>query len=95
MSKRIVAVAFAAGLLGGIATHYVWPRPVLADSPAVEIRARRFVLVNERGAVIGTFAEEANGPALKLFDTNGREIWTADNSSAGKVPNRSFAVLGR
>ena len=95
MSKRIVAAAFAAGLLGGIATHYVWPRPVLADSSAVEIRARKFVLVNERGAVIGTLAEEANGPALKLFDTNGREIWVAGNSSAGKAPNRSFASLGR
>jgi hypothetical protein len=95
MSKRIVAAAFAAGLLGGIATQYVWPRPVLADSSAVEIRARKFVLVNERGAVIGTFAEEANGPALKLFDTNGREIWVARNSSAGQAPHRSFASLGR
>ena len=95
MSKRIVAAAFAAGLSVGMATHYVWPRPVLADSSAVEIRARKFVLVNDRGAVIGTFAEEANGPALKLFDTNGRAIWVASNSSAGKAPNQSFALLGR
>ena len=95
MRIRIVAAAFAAGLLGGIATHYVWPRSVLADSAAVEIRARKFVLVNERGEVIGTFAEETDGPALKLFDTSGREIWAAGSSLSGKVPNRSFAVLGR
>jgi len=87
---------FAAGLLGGIATHYVWPQPVLADSTAIEIRARKFVLVNEHGAVIGTFAEESNGPALKLFDPNRSEIWPAGNSSsAGKATNRSFALLGR
>jgi hypothetical protein len=95
MSNRIVAAAFTAGLLGGIANHYVWPRPVLADSSAVEIRARKFVLVNEHGAVIGTLAEEANGPALKLFDTNGREIWAAGGSTASSLPNHSFSVLGR
>ena len=95
MSKRIVAAAFAAGLLGGIATHYVWPRPVLADSSAVEIRAQKFVLVNERGVVIGSFAGEADGPALKLFDTNGREIWAAGSSAAGRAPNHSFALVGR
>jgi hypothetical protein len=95
MRKRIVMAAFAAGLSCGISIHYVWPRPVLADSAAVEIRARKFVLVNQHGAVIGTLAEEATGPALKLFDENGREIWAAGNASPGKAPNRSFALSGR
>jgi len=95
MRKGLIVVAFAAGWLGGVASHYVWPRPVLAESSPVEIRARRFVLVNDRGAVIGTFAEEANGPALKLYDKQGRETWVAGTATGEKAAGRSFAAVGR
>ncbi len=95
MRKGLVAAAFAAGFLGGAAAHYVSPRPVLAESSPVEIRARKFVLVNDRGAVIGTFAEEANGPALKLYDKEGREIWVAGYPAGGKATGRTFATVGR
>jgi hypothetical protein len=95
MSKRIVAMAFASGLLGGVISHYLWPLPVLAETSPAEIRARKFVLVNDGGIVLGTFAEEANGPALKLFDTNGREIWVAGKSTPDYSANRSFAIAGK
>jgi hypothetical protein len=95
MSKRIVAVAFAAGLLGGVISHYLWPLPVHAETSPAEIRARKFVLVNEGGIVLGTFAEEPSGPALKLFDTTGREIWFAGKSTADYSTNRSFAIAGK
>ena len=96
MSKRLVAVAFLSGVLGSVMSHYLWPLPVLAQSSPSEIRARKFVLVNEQGNVLGTFADEANGPALKLFDASGREIWFAGKSPANPPsPNRSFAAVGR
>ena len=96
MSKRLVAVAFVSGVLGGVMSHYLWPLPVFAQSSSTEIRARKFVLVNEQGTVLGTFAEEANRPVLKLFDTSGREIWFAGKSPADPPsPNRSFASVGR
>ncbi len=89
MSKRNILCAFAAGLLGGIASHYVSPQPAHAESSAPrELRAESFVLVNEKGLVIGTLTDEAGRPALKLFDERGREIWSA----GGKIGIRTAAV---
>jgi hypothetical protein len=95
MSKRLVAVAFVSAVLGSVMSHYLWPQSVFAESSPAEIRARKFVLVNEQGSVLGTFAEEANGPALKLFDANGREIWFAGKFPVGSAQARSFAAVGR
>jgi hypothetical protein len=95
MSKRLVAVAFVAAVLGSAMSHYLWPQSVFAELSPAEIRARKFVLVNEQGSVLGTFAEEANGPALKLFDANGREIWFGGKLPAGSAQARSFATVGR
>jgi len=96
MSKRLVAVAFVSGVLGGVMSHYLWPMPVFAQSSPTEIRARKFVLVNAQGSVLGTLAEEGNGPALKLFDASGHEIWFAGKSPVNPPsPNRSFAAVGR
>jgi hypothetical protein len=66
MRKRTVVLAFAAGLLGGIASRYVTPEMVHADSIPREVRAKSFVLVNEQGTLLGTFTEEAGRPSLKL-----------------------------
>ena len=88
MRKTTVALAFAAGLLGGIASRYLSPQPVLAQSMPPEIRAQRFVLVNEEGKVVGTLSHESGRPALKLFDAKGQEIWSA----GGTVAQRASAV---
>lgn len=89
MSKPTVALAFAAGLLGGVASRYLSPGLVYADSIPKELRAQRFVLVNEHGAVLGTLREEPLGrPVFELFDANGRQIWSA----GGKVPTRPLPL---
>ena len=81
MKKLNLAMALAAGFVGGALSHYLAPPAVQAETPAVpaELRARSFLLVNEKGAVRGTFAMDGNGrPALRLFDANGREVWSAE-----------------
>jgi len=88
MNKLTTALAFLAGILGGIASRYVSPPSVHAESHPKELRAQNFVLVNERGSTLGIFSEEAGRPVLRLFDANGREIWSA----GGKLNARSAAM---
>jgi hypothetical protein len=91
--KRNLALSLAAGILGGLISHQLSTPLVHAQAqPAApkEIRAERFVLVNERGAVLGTLTEEAGRPSLKLFAADGREIWSA----GGKIGVHS-SVTGR
>lgn len=90
MSKSIVALAFAAGLLGGAASRYLAPQPVHADSGGREVRAQSFVLINDHGNVLGTFSAEAGRSVLKLYDGTGREIWSVGGKTA--VPS---TVLGK
>ena len=91
MNKRSVVLSFAAGLLGGVLSHYLSPQLVHAQSPApTEFRAERFVLVNDKGAVLGTLSNEGGRPYLKLFDEHGREIW-----SAGRQTSVPAALVGR
>jgi hypothetical protein len=92
MSTRNVVLSFAAGLLGGAISHYALsPQLVHAQSQAIkEFRAESFILVNEKGAVLGTLSHDRGKPSLKLFDERGREIW-----SAGGRSSVSTAVLGR
>ena len=81
MRKASTVLAFAAGLLGGVASRYLAPQPVHAESYPTEVRARSFVLVNEQGTVLGTFTEESGRPALKLFDGSRHEIWSVGGGS--------------
>lgn len=93
MSKKSLVLTFAAALLGGIVSHYLSPQIVHAQAQtqaSQEIRASRFVLVNEKGQVLGTLCDEGGRPSLKLFDERGREIWSA----GGKIGLRT-AVAGR
>jgi hypothetical protein len=54
-----------------VAGSLVW----MAQAPASpEIRARKFVLVNESGAVAGELAVNAGMPMLTLRDSNGRPM---------------------
>ncbi|HKM90992.1 MAG TPA: hypothetical protein VJX29_10275 [Candidatus Acidoferrales bacterium] len=82
MKRLNLALALASGLVGGVVAHYLTPQSVEAQSPAApatEVRARSFVLVNDKGEVVGRFsAEPGDRPALKLFDSKGREIWSAE-----------------
>ena len=91
-----VALAFAAGLLGGLVSRYIAPTPVLAQnqSPVVkELRAQSFVLVSPSGRTIATFApdslwskvdivdpRENRASRIVITDSNGREIWSAGGS---------------
>jgi len=79
MSKRNIALSFMAGLLGGVVSHYFPAQPVQAQASSAsrELRAERFLLINEKGVVLGSLSDEGDRPALRLFDSRGSEIWSA------------------
>jgi hypothetical protein len=78
--KLNVILALAAGLLGGIVSRHLTPTPVFAQAQAPipkEIKAQKFVIVNEDGKALGVFGFDHNGtPMVKLTDENGRTIWS-------------------
>lgn len=97
MNKTLtMALALAAGLLGGLLTRYIAPPPAFAQNqPPVtkELRAQSFALVDSSDRTVGVFTAE---PALKtpnsyqgsltptrivLRDANGREIWSAGGNA--------------
>jgi hypothetical protein len=82
MKKLNLALALAAGFVGGMLSHTLTAPAVQAESPApaaAELRARSFLLVNDKGQVVGKFSAESSGrPAIRLFDATGREIWSAE-----------------
>jgi len=92
MKKANVALALAAGILGGMLSHFLTPATVRAETPTPapsEVRARSFLLVNERGGVIGTFTADTSGrPVIRLLDVSGREIWSAEGPSLHGSPGR-------
>jgi hypothetical protein len=81
MSNKLTAtLAIAAGFIGGFASHYFVTPPVYAQAPAVpqEIRAHKFVLVDETGVARGVFGIEANGvPEIEVSTPKGQgyRIW--------------------
>jgi len=85
MKRLNLALALAAGFAGGVLSHYLAPPAAQAESrpaPAMEVRAHSFVLVNGMGHVVGSFAADpGDRPALRLFDANGREVWSAAGPS--------------
>jgi hypothetical protein len=115
MNRNLTLIlAFAAGLLGGVLSRWITPTPVLAQAQATppasstpvpkEIRAQRFTLVGEDGAVLGTFGndsmmrERVNGrlrgnPTIKLFDESGKEIWSW-LSPIASAPSASAPAAG-
>jgi len=83
MRKWSVTLSFGAGLLGGALSHNFSIRVAQAQSktPLVkEERAESFVLVNEKGVVLGKFCDEGGRASLRLFDEHGREIWSTGGS---------------
>ena len=73
-------LALAAGLLGGVLSHYLIPTPVFAQAQAPaprEIRAQSFVLVNKQGTPLGLMGFDSNGtPVITLLDENMRTVWS-------------------
>lgn len=83
---RELSLSMAAGVLGALFFHFV--SPVLAhaqnraqaqiDVPAQELRAQKFVLVDDHGVTGGVLGFEADGmPTLTLFNKSGRVIWSS------------------
>lgn len=86
MKALYSTLALAAGLLGGMLSHYVWPPLAQAQAPPPpqEVRAQRFILEDANGRTLGTFSPEAPrsgslargaAGAIRLFDERGREVW--------------------
>jgi hypothetical protein len=94
MKKHLnLALALAAGLLGGLLSRYIAPPTAFAQNQAPvtkEIRAQSFVLVDPAGRTIATFEPDPGLVRLSrldaaqpltgrilLLDSVGREIWSA------------------
>lgn len=82
--KFNLTLALIAGLVGGFASRYLTPISVFAQSQAPipkEIKAQRFVIVNEEGQALGVFGFDRNGtPMVNLTDQNGRTVWSTQPS---------------
>jgi hypothetical protein len=85
-----LGLSLAAGLLGGLLSHYVAPEMVHAAQvapapPPKEIRAQTFVLVHGDGSPAGLFGVDLNGRAnIELFDRAGKVIWSTDARANSK-----------
>jgi hypothetical protein len=82
MNQRLnLTLALAAGLVGGMMSHFLAPTPVLAQAQTLapkEIRAQTFVLVDSRGVPLGLMGFDPGGkPVIKLVDERGHVIWSA------------------
>lgn len=76
-SKFAIPLALAAGFIGGLVSRYSVPAPVYAQAPAFpqELRAQKFVLVDETGVARGVFGIETNGaPEIEVSDSKGRVL---------------------
>ncbi len=74
-TKTTVVLALTAGFVGGIASQRLFPPPVHAQDQAPvsqEIRAHRFVLVDEAGVNRGVFGFNKQGePRINVMDPKG------------------------
>ena len=90
MNKLIILGAFAAGLAGGVASRFLLPDAVQAQSTAPkQIRAQSFVVEDAAGRIVGIFASDSIGPinttgpvkaspaSIRLLDLDGNEVWRA------------------
>jgi len=80
-----IALSLAAGLLGGMISHYVWTPAVHAQTLIPkEIRAQSFILMNEKGDVGGKLGFDDKGkPAIALY-SQGRLIWRTGDGNVFK-----------
>jgi hypothetical protein len=89
-NKMMIAVAVAAGLLGGLLSRYIDPASAFAqDQPTVtkEIRAQSFILVDPSGRAVGTFAAEPGPGSTRMY------INPLDGRGATVLPGQMRIVL--
>jgi len=97
MNRKLnFGLSLAAGLLGGILSHYITPKPVLAQAqivPPKAISAQTFILVNEKGVPFGEFGFDSDGNAtIRLQDRSGKVIW----STGGRgIPHQLAANVSK
>jgi hypothetical protein len=89
MNRKLnLGLSLAAGLLGGFLSYYLSPELVHAQTvipPAKEIKAQRFVLVNDAGGTAGLFGFDDNGtPNVILYSKAGKVIWSASGGVTAK-----------
>ena len=85
MNRQLnLGLSLAAGLLGGLLSHYSSVKPLLAQYPtasAKELSAQAFILVNDKGVPFGLFGFDAEGNAIiRLQDRSGKVIWSTKAS---------------
>jgi hypothetical protein len=78
-TKFTITLAVAAGFIRGIASHYSLPATAYAQAPASpqEIRARKFVLVDESGVPRAVFGIEDNGTPMIEADDSKSHVFAA------------------
>jgi hypothetical protein len=105
MNRKLnLGLSIAAGLLGGFLSHYVSPDLVHAQTqaappaqtqpapPPKEIKAQRFVLVNNDGSPAGLFGFDQDGKAnVVLLDKTGKVVWSASGKANDKLLTVSIA----
>lgn len=96
MNRQLnLGLSIAAGLLGGFLSHYISPELVRAQTqaaPPKEIRAQRFVLVNDDGSPAGLFGFDQDGRAnVILLDKTGKVLWSATGKPNAKPLTISIA----
>jgi hypothetical protein len=75
-TKATIAIALTAGFVGGFVGQHVVPKSVHAQGSAsipAEIRAERFVIVDEKGTPRGAFGIDEKGyPLVEATDAKGQ-----------------------
>jgi hypothetical protein len=81
----VIAIAVAAGLMGGLmAVRFSTDRPVLASEPVKEIKAQAFQLVDGHGSTHAALGmSEGGGPALEFYDSDHRVRVVFDMTGTG------------
>jgi hypothetical protein len=78
-NKTTITLALTAGFIGGIASQRIMPKAVYAQTqtPALEIRAQSFVVVDQKGVPRGAFGiDRQNGwPTVEITDPKGHAYW--------------------
>lgn len=78
-------ICLAAGLLGGLISHYAMTQPVLAQvltNAPTEVRAQQFVVVDSKGQVQATIkADDIRGNNIvEIVNKDGQVVWSAGGS---------------
>jgi hypothetical protein len=97
-TRTTLALAIAAGFIGGVASQRIMPIPVRAQEQASvphEIRAHKFVLVDDAGVDRGVFGFNSKAaPDIEMMDPKGH-TWTYQGMSGwhkGMLPDATCST---